>query len=119
MQYEYFDIHSHLYFKDFDTDRESEIEKMKEANIGAITVGVDFETSEQAIDLAEKHENLFATVGFHPGDVLADTVFDERLQTLAQHAKVVAIWECGLDYFRPTGDFEKIKLNQKVILQNH
>jgi len=117
--FDYFDIHSHLYFKDFDADREEEIAKLKEAKIGAITVGVDFETSQQAILLAEKHDNLFATVGFHPGDVTLETAFDERLQNLAEQKKVVAIGECGLDYFRPTENFEKIKEKQKKIFQKH
>ena len=128
MNFEYFDIHSHLYFKSFDLDREVEIKKIKEAKIGAITVGVDFETSEQAIGLAEKHDNLFATVGFHPGDVELETVFDEKLTTLAEHKKVVAIGECGLDYFRLSPElglgFKADKAlatiaNQKKIFQSH
>lgn len=100
MTYEYFDIHSHLYFPDFDNDREEEIKKIKKAKIGTITIGTGFETSQTAIEMANKHDNLFACVGQHPGDLNTDSVFDERIRTLADNKKVVAIGECGLDYFR-------------------
>ena len=69
MSFEYVDIHSHLYFPDFDADREEEIKKLKENKIATITVGTDFDSSQKAIELAEKHDNLFATVGDHPGSV--------------------------------------------------
>src|SRR3989344_237625 len=100
MQFEYFDIHSHLYFPDYDKDREHEIEKIKKAKIGTITIGTGFETSQKAIELAEKHKNIFACIGQHPGDLKEDSVFDERFSVLAEHERVVAIGECGLDYFR-------------------
>ncbi len=98
--FEYFDTHSHIYFPDYDADREEEIEKMKEKKIATITIGVDFETSQKAITLAESHDNLFASVGQHPGDMKTDSKFDERLIKLAQNPKAVTIGECGLDYFR-------------------
>lgn len=115
--FDYVDIHSHLYFPEFDADREEEIAKLKENKIATINVGTDFDSSEKSIVLAEKHENLFATVGFHPGDVTTETMFDECLEKLAENKKVVAIGECGLDYFRPTENFEPVKQNQKVIFQ--
>ena len=49
--FDYFDIHSHLYFPDFDKDREEEIAKLKENKIPTITVGTDLESSQKAIDL--------------------------------------------------------------------
>ncbi len=119
MQFEYFDIHSHIYFPDFDADREEEIQKLKDAKIAAITIGTDFDSSEKAMALAEKHENLFATVGEHPGDVTLESLFDTRLENLATHNKVLAIGECGLDYFRPSESFEEIKSIQKKIFQSH
>ena len=52
-------------------------------------------------ELAEKHENIWATVGIHPTD--AQTDFDITvLEKLAKHPKVVAVGECGLDYYWPT-----------------
>ena len=117
--YDYFDIHSHLYFKDYDKDREEEIEKIKKAGIGTITIGTDFDTSKMAIDLAEKNENLFAAVGQHPGDLDNDSVFDENIVSLAEHKKMVAIGECGLDYFRMDSSDVSFKTIQKTIFEYH
>ena len=125
MQFDYFDTHSHIYFPDYDKDREGEIEKMKEAKIGTITIGTDFDSSQKAIELAEKHNNLFACVGQHPEGLNIDSVFDERLKTLVDNKKVVAIGESGLDYFHlsaQTGLSENadgIKRIQKTIFEYH
>ena len=119
MTFEYFDIHSHLYFPDYDKDREEEIEKMKKNKIGTITIGTDFESSKTAIEMAEKHHNLFACIGQHPGDIKPDSVFDERLSDLADNRKVVAIGECGLDYFRMDADDFELKTIQKTIFEYH
>jgi len=117
--FNYVDIHSHLYFPDFDTDREEEIEKIKQAGIATITIGTDFKSSQQAIELAERHHNLFACIGQHPGDVTVESVFDERLLSLAQHPRVVSIGECGLDYFRMSPHDEVLKSIQKNIFEQH
>ncbi len=119
MNLKYFDIHSHLYFPEFDIDREEEIKKIKEAGIGTITIGTDFLSSKSAIDLAEQNEYFFASVGDHPGYTKPDSIFDEQINELAKHPKVVAIGECGLDYFRLEGDEEKIKKAQKNIFEEH
>lgn len=119
MKFEYFDIHSHLYFPEYDKDREHEIEKMKKAKIGTITIGTDFQSSSWAIEMAEKHHNLFACIGQHPADLDNDSIFDERLRDLADNKKVVAIGECGLDYFRMDGDNLLLKSIQKTIFEYH
>ena len=63
-----------------------------------ITIGVDGPSSRHAIDLAEKHEAIFAAVGVHPNDCAGfDTALLTDLRSLAQHPKVVAIGEIGLD----------------------
>ena len=118
--FNYIDIHSHLYFPDFDANREEEIVKMKENKIATITVGTDFDSSEKAIALADKHENLFATVGIHPGDVTTETDIGDispKLEVLAENKKVVAIGECGLDYYRMSPDNTALKDVQKKIFQ--
>lgn len=117
--FEYFDIHSHLYFSGFDEDREEEIEKMKKARIGTISIGVDFVTSQRCIELGEKHENLFACIGQHPGDLTVDSVFDVRLEKLGNHPKVVAVGETGLDYFRLGPEDSNLKLIQKTVFEYH
>lgn len=119
MNFEYFDIHSHIYFKDYDKDREHEIEKLKKANIGTITIGTDYDTSKIAVELAKKHSHLFACIGQHPADLKEDSVFDERFNHLADNAKVVAIGECGLDYFRMESDNLALKSIQKTIFEYH
>lgn len=97
----YFDIHGHINFPEYDADREEVIKRAQEAGVGIITVGVGLESSRQAIELAESHENMWAIVGIHPTDThsdVADKEF-EGIKELAKHPKVVAIGECGLDYF--------------------
>ena len=117
--YDYFDIHSHLHFKDFDVDREEVVSEMKKKNIATISVGVNFDTSQKEVELAQNHENIFACIGQHPDDSKEDVAFDERLIELAGNSKVVAIGECGLDYFRLAGDVEKSKDDQKEKFLSH
>ena len=119
MAFEYFDIHSHIYFPDYDKDREEEIEKIKKAKIGTITIGTDFKSSQTAIDLALKHNNFFACVGQHPEELNIDSVFDDRLTALSDNKKVVAIGEVGLDYFRMSGEDVALKGIQKTIFEYH
>lgn len=116
---EYFDIHSHIYFPDYDKDREDEIKKIKEAGIGTITIGTDFESSSMAISLADEHSNLFACVGQHPEGLNTDSVFDNRLEKLSGNQKVVSIGETGLDYFRLPAENTALKQIQKTIFEYH
>ncbi len=100
MEFKYIDIHSHLNLSQFDADADQVAQDMAAEGVAAITVGTNAETSARAIKLAEKHENLFACIGLHPVDN-PDAVFDiETFEQQVQHPKVVAIGECGLDYFR-------------------
>src|SRR3989344_7845600 len=66
MKHKYFDIHSHLNFSDFNEDREEVIKKTRDEDAGAISVGIDLETSKEVVDLADKYDNIFATIGLHP-----------------------------------------------------
>jgi len=119
MSFNYIDIHSHLYFPDYDSDREAVIEQMKNKSVGTISIGTDFDSSQVCVDLADKYENIFACVGQHPGDLGADSVFDNRMVDLADHKKVVAIGEVGLDYFRMDTDDFVLKTIQKTIFEYH
>ncbi|MEN9912733.1 MAG: hypothetical protein RLY66_141 [Candidatus Parcubacteria bacterium] len=105
----YIDIHGHINFPDYDKDREVAITRAQEAGVSIITVGTDIESSKQAITLAETHENMWAIVGVHPTDAKDITDADiSVLRELAKHPKVVAIGECGLDYFHSAPeDMEK------------
>ncbi len=96
----YFDAHCHLQLSHFDIDREETIARMEETGVGGIVVGTDFKTSREAVELAEQYEFLYAAVGLHPNDNV-DEEFDETSYAeLAADERVVAIGECGLDYFR-------------------
>lgn len=103
MNLKYFDIHAHLQFPQFDTDREKLIQTLQENETGVINVGTGRETSLQAVELAKNHEHLWAVVGLHPTH--NDEVFDlEFFTNLAREEKVVAIGECGIDLFRADKD---------------
>lgn len=113
----YIDIHSHLNLRQFDADREEVIQKLKDEDVSTITVGVDYASSLFAVELARKHEHLFACVGLHPDDVLVEEFDYSKMLALAKHKKVVAIGECGLDYFRNQN--EEFKTKQKEVFVLH
>ncbi len=112
----YIDVHSHLNFPEYDTDRDEVLARMKEKGIWTITVGTDLESSKSAVELAAKHEGIFACVGIHPTDDSTNdpSVFKE-LTTLASDPKVVAIGECGLDYFRLTGAARETDISEEAV----
>lgn len=118
MSFNYIDIHSHLQMPEYDSDREAVLARMKEAGVGTIVVGVDYESSKQAVEMAEKNENIYACVGLHPKDNTTEVFDTEAYKKLVQNPKVVAIGECGLDFFRLEGDsgkVEEIKAKQKKL----
>jgi len=95
------DSHLHLDFDRFDNDRTEVIQRAVDGGITKmITIGIDLPTSEAAIKLAETHPAVYAAVGLHPTEAQK---FDDTtvavLKELAQHDKVVAIGEVGLDYY--------------------
>lgn len=115
MALRYFDIHSHLNFPDFDADRDEIIARMREEGIATITVGTDLESSRDAVALARVHPNLFATIGVHPTH---DALFDEDVfAELARDTHVVAVGECGLDYYRGESQEAEIKEKQKTLFE--
>jgi TatD DNase family protein len=107
----YFDIHSHLNFPEYDADRKEAIARLKETDTYTIVVGTDFESSERAVKLAEENENIYACIGVHPVDDINKKFESEKFEGLARHSKVVAIGECGLDFFHVDKgeDFERQK----------
>ena len=112
MDYEYFDIHSHVTFKDYDQDLEEILSRMRDEKVGTITVGVDKATSEEAVRFAESHEGFFATIGLHPTDTTTETFAASDYKHLATHPKVVGVGECGLDFYRAKGDLAEEKKRQ-------
>lgn len=117
----YFDIHSHLYFPDYDSDRDSVILNMKESGIYTTCIGTDIESSKKSVELAIKYDNIFATIGIHPDESntdLLNTNYKEELEKLINHPKVVAVGECGFDFFRTSVEQkENVIENQREIFE--
>lgn len=126
---ELFDVHTHIQFHAFQDDADLVIRRALDAGVWVINVGTQRDTSQNAIALAEKFSEglpaeasaeagVYATVGLHPihtekshhdaQELGGDTAFTSRgeefdyeyYKTLAKHPNVVAIGECGLDYYR-------------------
>lgn len=103
----FIDSHCHLDFPDLASRTEDILANMAANDVShALCVSVDLPDFPKVLALAEAHGNLFASVGVHPDypDTIEPSV--EELVRLAQHPRVVAIGETGLDYFRLTGDLE-------------
>lgn len=117
------DIHTHLYWESYDADRDAVIARAHDAGINRMfAIGCTVEESRQCVALAERYSEVYASVGIHPHffndfvekefsisnfqfsikpQLLNDEVqkLTEALRKLAANEKVVAIGECGLDYF--------------------
>lgn len=96
------DSHAHLDLAQFDDDRDSVVSRASEADVVClINPGRNFESSRRAIELAERYSSVYAAVGVHPHYAAEDAPeSEERFRSLAQHPRVVAIGEIGLDFYR-------------------
>lgn len=95
------DTHAHLFFENFKEDVDEVIQRAKDNGVDFIVVpATDIKTAKEAITLAEKYEQIYATVGIHPHDTKDwnESLLVE-IEELAKHPKVVAIGEIGLDYY--------------------
>jgi TatD DNase family protein len=118
------DTHTHLNARQFDEDRQQVIERAVNNGISRIiNVGFNRETIPTSIELAERYDFIYSTVGWHPTDAI--DMKDEDLawiESLCSHPKVVAIGEIGLDYYWDTSPKdiqlrvfrEQIRLARKV-----
>ena len=94
------DSHCHLDFPDLIADEAGVLQRMADNGVThALCVAVKLETLPGVLGLAERHANLFASVGVHPDNADCDEPDEARLLSLAAHPKVVAIGETGLDYY--------------------
>lgn len=102
-----FDSHAHYDDEKFDQDREEIIQKIYDSGVEKfISAGYSLESSKRAIDLADKYEFIYTTVGISPNDVkqtLEETIEDikklEDIITRKENDKIVGIGEIGLDYY--------------------
>jgi TatD DNase family protein len=93
----FFDSHCHVHDERMPGGTDAAVAAARDARVdGMVTVGCDRETSIAAIAVAERFDDVWATVGLHPHDAVqgVDTVVD-----LIEHDRVVAVGEAGLDYF--------------------
>ena len=97
----FYDTHAHYDDGRFDSDRETLLPELYRQGIGLInTIGTDIPSSRASIALAEQYPFIYAVVGGWPGNVGDMTEADlEEYRSMAQHKKVVAIGEIGLDYY--------------------
>ena len=103
----FIDSHCHLNFPDLVNDIDSILSNMRANEVShALCVSVELATFPQVLELAENHENLYASVGVHPDYELESEPSQAELVRLAQHPKVIAIGETGLDYYRLTGNLD-------------
>ncbi len=99
------DTHAHLDYPDFAADFDDVLARATEAGVTRIiTIGTSLASSRRAIELAEKHRNVFAVIGVHPtGAEDAPEDVMTPLRDLAKSPRVAAIGETGLDYHHLPG----------------
>lgn len=115
------DTHCHLNFKAFNHDLNAVIERSKKAGVGKIIIpGAKIDSSQKALDIANKYPQCFAAVGIHPHHVgnIADSI---SLESLLRKPKLVAIGEIGMDYHHyknyPPVSTENQNLQKKMFCQ--
>jgi TatD DNase family protein len=103
----FIDSHCHLNFPGLVEQLDQLLANMQDNQVShALCVSVELSSFPAVLALAEAHDNLYASVGVHPDYELDEEPGQAQLAALAQHPKVIAIGETGLDYYRLTGDLE-------------
>ncbi|MGE6261221.1 TatD family hydrolase [Heyndrickxia sporothermodurans] len=115
-----FDTHVHLNDTQYDQDLEGVISNAKEAGISnMVVVGFDRPTINKAIELVEKYDFLYASIGWHPVDAIDMTEQDLLwIEELTAHPKVVALGEMGLDYHwdKSPKEIQKVVFRKQIKL---
>lgn len=96
-----FDTHAHLNAEQFEDDLEEVIERAQQEGVAnMVIVGFDRPTIQKAMELIERYDFMYASIGWHPVDAIDMTDDDLAwIEELAAHPKVVALGEMGLDYY--------------------
>ena len=125
----FYDTHAHLDYPEFAQELPEVIARAQSSGISRIiSIGTDLDSSKRAIKLSEQFPNVFAVVGWHPSHAdQAPTDLRPALRELAQHPKVVALGETGLDYHRlpsqkpefTPADDERYKIKQAAVFRQH
>ncbi|MGE5298081.1 MAG: TatD family hydrolase [Acidobacteriaceae bacterium] len=124
----FFDSHCHVNFIDYKNDSDEVIKRSLEEGVGMVTVGSQASTSKSAVETANRYEKgVYCSIGLHPLQTSRQMVeeedshfmsreehFDEQVYEKLLGPKVVAVGECGLEYFRmPEEGQEEYKRKQK------
>ena len=128
----FIDTHAHLFYPNFEGEIDQVIERARQNGVDYILVpATDLKTAEQVISLTEKHHMFYGAVGVHPHDSKDwNSSFIPGIEKLANHKKIVAIGEIGLDYYYDFSPREKqieafkaqidlaLKLDLPIIIHN-
>lgn len=97
------DTHAHLMFPEFKDDIVNVLKRAKDAGISKIiNVGCDLKSCKSSVEMGAKYPELFGTLGMHPYEAqfVNDSLMNEWRKLILENKKIVAIGECGLDYFK-------------------
>jgi TatD DNase family protein len=112
----FIDSHCHINFPELAANMSDVLAQMRQNEVvSALCISVNLADFPQVLALAEQYPHIFASVGVHPDYEGVEEPDVARLVGLAQHPKVIAIGETGLDYFRLKGDLEW----QRARFRNH
>jgi len=104
---EIIDSHCHINFPQLGDDVGAVLARMHDAGVTtALCVSVTLESFPQVVQIAEQSPSVYASVGVHPDETAGEDPSIEKLIAMADHPRVVAIGETGLDYYRLEGDLE-------------
>ena len=129
------DTHAHAHFNAYKDDMDEVIKRSLEKGVIMNLVGTQADTSQKAIEVAEKYDGVYASVGLHPEHLFSkhvdeeETSFQSREESfdyeyykkLASHPKVIGIGECGLDFYRIPDGMTKEQMfpRQKEVFLQH
>jgi TatD DNase family protein len=121
---ELFDSHCHIHWPDYKITQNIALANARDASVNSvICVGTDYLDSQIAVEFAKINQNVWASVGLHPHDAKLGLKEVQNLKSLIGSEKVVAIGECGLDYYynkSPKNDQLKILRQQiELALENN
>lgn len=117
----FIDVHAHMLDEKFENSEEV-VERAFFAGVEKIIVAsANCKESEDAVDFATKHDNIFCMIGVHPEDCGEIDKVEEVLSKLAQSQKVVAVGEIGLDYHyeNPDKDLQKRMFEKQILLADN
>ena len=99
---ELIDTHCHLFYDDLKNDLDIVLNRAQELGVNRfICVGTNMEDSRECLGLAERYENIYASIGVHPHDAKdAPKDYLDQIADLITFPKMIALGEIGLDYFR-------------------